>query len=171
MTATHDAETVAMTGSAVAEFNWGRLRYGWDDPRVAPFADAVEAVNAVAARSPGFLWMMPEDAMDAAQCDPNGVFAGDPGFADNRIASTLSVWETTEDLARFTWRTVHGAFAARGGEWFEELPKPTIVLWPVPRDHRPSIEEAMARLTRLAREGPSDQAFGLPRPNAGDAAP
>ena len=72
----------------LAEFNIGILKYDWEDPRVADFRDNLDAVFALAARSPGYVWHMGEDEMEAAQLDASGPLGGNP-----RTASTLSVWE------------------------------------------------------------------------------
>ena len=42
----------------VAHMNYAILRHDWEDPRVAGFVDNLELVNAVAARSPGFVWRL-----------------------------------------------------------------------------------------------------------------
>ncbi len=149
----------------IAEFNIGTLRHDWDDPRVADFADNIDRVNAIAMRSPGFVWMMDEDAMEAAQNAVNGVLGGNP-----RTASTLSVWENAARLGEFVFTTVHKAFYARGPEWYEPQTTPRMVLWHVPVGHRPSIEEAAERLAHLTENGPSDFAFGwdhLPKADRG----
>ena len=134
--------------------NWGILRADWDDPAVAEFADNLDRVNAVAMRSPGFVWMMPEDEMDAAQNDPDGVFCGNP-----RTASTMSVWETPEALDHFVHKTIHGAFLARGAEWLERLDVRQYVIWPIPAGHKPSLREAKMRLDQLSEQGPNDSAY------------
>ncbi|MDF2232685.1 DUF3291 domain-containing protein [Albimonas sp. CAU 1670] len=139
----------------LAAFNLGRLLHDWDDARVAPFKDALDRVNAVGERSPGFVWRLDDVAMEAAQLDPAGALGGDP-----RIASALSVWESVEALERFVFRTVHGRFYARGPEWFEPWATPRLVMWWVPVGHRPSVEEGVARLRRLEAEGDTDEAFG-----------
>ena len=143
----------------IAQMNYGRLKYGWEDPRTAPFADALEMIYAVAERSPGFVWMMSEGDMDAEQRSADGVFAGDP-----MIASTLSVWESEDALRDFVWNTLHGAYLARGAEWFERIEGPKLVLWPVAIGHRPTMREAMERMRRLAEHGPGPEAFGLEPP-------
>lgn len=141
----------------LAEFNIGILRYDWEDPRVADFRDNLDRVYAIAARSPGYVWHMPPDEMDFAQNDPQGVLGGNP-----RTASTLSVWETPEALRAFSYETVHRQFYARRGEWYDPAQQPAVrfVMWWVPEGHRPSIEEAAARIAGLEKEGPSDTAFG-----------
>lgn len=149
-----DPDPKRMTDRAIAEFNCGRLLYGWDDPRTAPFADAQEAIFAIAERSPGFLWRMPEADMDAAQRDPDGALGADP-----MIASTLSVWRSVATLRAFVEQTLHGRYMARRDEWFRPG-EARFVMWPVPPTHRPTVAEGVARLRRLEAEGPSPEAFG-----------
>lgn len=139
----------------LAEFNIGVLRYDWDDPRTADFANAVDMVNAAAARSPGFVWRLSDEEMDAAQRDPAGALGGDP-----RTASTLSVWEDLESLERFVWRTVHKRFYDRRKEWFAPGQGLRMVLWRTPEGRRPSVDEAVERLRSRERHGDTDFAFG-----------
>jgi hypothetical protein len=40
----------------LAEFNFGTLAYPFGDPRIAGFEDAIDQVNDIGARSPGFVW-------------------------------------------------------------------------------------------------------------------
>ncbi|MBX2856257.1 MAG: DUF3291 domain-containing protein [Rhodobacteraceae bacterium] len=143
-----------LSGFNIAQMNYGRLLYDWEDPRVADFVNGLETVYAIAARSPGFVWMMPADDMEAEQLDPKGVFCGDP-----RIASTLTVWDTVESLRAFVYDTLHGRFLQRGREWFEAPETPNFVMWPVAPEHRPTMTEAMARLRRLTEAGPGPSAF------------
>jgi len=121
---------------------------------VAEFADNLDRVNAVAMRSPGFVWMMPEEEMDAAQNDAGDVFGGNP-----RTASTMSVWETPQALDDFVHRTVHAQFMAKGGDWFERLEAVQYVIWPIPAETRPTLAEAKSRMDRLAADGPSPDAY------------
>lgn len=143
------------TNSQLAEFNIGVLRYDWDDPRVADFANGLDMVNSVAQRSPGFVWMLDEAAMEAAQNDPEGPLGGNP-----RIASTLSVWQDAETLEQFVWNTVHKQFYNRKDEWYAPGQGLRLVMWWVPEGHRPTIAEAKARLDHLAAHGNTDHAFG-----------
>lgn len=50
-------------------------------------------------------------------------------------------------------------FYARRSEWFEHFDGPYFVMWRVPAGHRPSVEEAVARLNHLKEHGTSDYAF------------
>jgi len=148
-----------VTGSTlhIAQFNCGILRYDWEDPRVAEFVDGLDHVNGIAMRSPGFVWMLGEDDMEAAQLDSDGVLGGHP-----RMASTLSVWENADALGQFVWNTLHRVYYGKRDQWYddaEQLPGPRMVLWHVPAGHRPTIEEAKARLDHLAAHGPTEHAF------------
>ncbi len=139
----------------LAEFNLGILRHDWNDPRVQGFVDGLDLVNSVAMRSPGFVWMLGEDQMDAAQRDPEGPLGGNP-----RTASTLSVWEDVASLEHFVWNTVHRHFYERRAEWYDAVESLRFVMWWVPAGHRPDITEAMARFRHLQAHGDSDHAFG-----------
>ena len=145
-----------MTVGHVAQFNFGRLKADWDDPAVAPFVKALGGMSTLARRSPGFVWRMPDEEMEAAQLDPHGPLGGDP-----RIASTLSVWETVEQLRHFVHDTLHGRYLLRRLEWFEPHDGQAYVLWHIEPGHRPGIEEAADRLAHLARHGPTAHAFEL----------
>jgi hypothetical protein len=61
----------------------------------------------------------------------------------------------------------------RRREWFEKMDL-YLVLWWVPRGHRPSAEEGIARLDLLRSLGPSEDAFTFgqlfPAPDSGDTA-
>ena len=142
-------------GYHLAEFNLGVLRHDWDDPRIKDFADGLDLVNGVAARSPGFVWRLGDDAMEVAQTDPEGPLGGNP-----RTASTLSVWESVEALEHFVWNTVHKRFYDRKGEWYDPTDALRLVMWWVPDGHRPTIAEAMDRFDHLQTHGDSDHAFG-----------
>jgi len=141
----------------IAQMNWGILKADWDDPSVAEFAANLDRVNAVAMRSPGFVWMMPEEDMDAAQNDAGDVFGGNP-----RTASTMSVWESPVALDDFVHRTVHAQFMARANNWFERLDTVQYVIWPIPAGTRPTLVEAKDRMDRLATDGPSPDAYDFP---------
>lgn len=143
----------------LAEFNIGTLRYDWDDPRVADFQNNLDRVYGIAAQSPGYVWHLDGDAMEAAQLEAEGVLGGNP-----RTASTLSVWEDAESLAHFTWNTLHKQFVDRKAEWYDLAEQGwgghRLVMWWVRPGHLPSVKEAVERLTYLADHGASDHAFG-----------
>ena len=138
----------------MAQFNFGILLDDWDTPRVAEFQDNLDRVNAVAMRSPGFIWHMDADAMESAQNDANGPLKANP-----RLASTLSVWESEKALESFVHKTVHGSFLKRGDKWFEKHNGPSYVIWPIESGKTPTIKEAVERLEMLGVNGPTKLAY------------
>ncbi|MEM1316296.1 MAG: DUF3291 domain-containing protein [Pseudomonadota bacterium] len=133
---------------AIAQFNVARARWPLDDPRMAEFSDNIARMNALAERSPGFLWRDPGKA---------------EALGDPRMTWTLSLWESAEALAAFAFNTAHRRFFARRDLWFPALEHPAIVLWQAAPLPRPTLAEAERRLWALHRDGPSDEAFGWER--------
>jgi len=142
-------------GHHLASFNFGTMRYPWDDPRVADFQNALDRVNDIGARSPGFVWRLDDDAMEATQDDHAGPLADRPN-----TASTLSVWEGPAQLWHFVENTLHAKFMARRGEWFVPDDSGYFVGWWVPIGHRPSVAEGMNRWRDVQANGDTEAAFG-----------
>ncbi len=136
----------------LAQLNIGRLVADTSDPRVADFMAALDRVNGLGKRMPGFVWMMEGDS---GAGNTEAKIAGDPRFISN-----LTVWDSVEALERFVWGTIHRQFYERRAEWFELLGRMHFVMWWVPEGHRPTLEEALARLDHLEAHGDSDEAFG-----------
>ncbi|WHZ33489.1 DUF3291 domain-containing protein [Sagittula sp. MA-2] len=138
----------------LAELNIGRLVAPTDDPRVAEFMDALDRINGLGKRMPGFVWMM-EGSGEPGTGNTENNIGDDPQFVAN-----MTVWEDVVSLERFVWGTVHRQFYERRKEWFEVLGDMHFVMWWVPAGHRPTLEEGLAKLDLLRREGDSDAAFG-----------
>lgn len=138
----------------LAELNVGRLVAPTDDPRVADFMNALDRINGLGKRMPGFVWMM-EGSGEPGRGNTEAKIAGDPQFVSN-----LTVWESVETLENFVWNTVHRQFYERRQEWFEVLGEMHFVMWWVPEGHRPTLEEALARLDMRKRLGDTEDAFG-----------
>ena len=142
--------TADPTRHHLAQLNIGRLRHRIEAPESAPFNDALDEINALAERSPGFVWRLQDDAGNATSFQ----YRDDPLWILN-----LSVWESIDTLKDFTYQTEHIDFLRRRGEWFESHDRPHLVLWWTPAGQHPTIEEATARLDRLEADGPSPDAF------------
>lgn len=132
----------------LAHFNFARLAWSVDDPRVAGFLKGRDPIRRIAEASPGFVWKQEAGAGE-------GTEAGDPG-----LLLSLSVWESVEALAHFSWNTLHKRFWMKRAEWFEPNEGTNFAMWWVPRGHRPSYDEAWDRIGRRERNGDSDEAFG-----------
>ena len=142
------------SGMHLAELNIGRLVAPTDDPRVADFMNALDRVNGMGKRMPGFVWIM-EGSGAPGTGNTEAKLEGDPQFVSN-----LTVWESVATLENFVWNTVHRTFYERRAEWFEVLGKMHFVMWWVPAGHRPTLDEAMSRLAHKEAHGDSDHAFG-----------
>jgi Domain of unknown function (DUF3291) len=141
-------------GVHLAQLNVGHLVAPTDDPRVAEFMDALDTINGLGKRMPGFVWMM-EGSGEPGTGNTDAKIGGDPLHVSN-----LTVWESVEALEQFVWNTVHRKFYERRAEWFEVMGAMHFVMWWVPAGHQPSLEEALTRLEQRRTQGDTDEAFG-----------
>jgi hypothetical protein len=133
----------------IAELNIGRFRYPTTDPRMAEFMDNLDRINALAERSPGFVWRLMGDNNNAT----------DLRIGDD-YAVNMSVWETPEALEHYVFKTVHVQFYKKRAAWFELMEKPHMVFWWVEEGHRPDLQEALDRLEHYQKHGATEYAFG-----------
>jgi hypothetical protein len=134
----------------LAQLNVGRLRAPMDDPRIDDFRENLHPVNALAEGSPGFVWRLQDETGNATGIKPYG---------DDLEIVNLTVWESVEALADFTYRSDHVEFLRRRREFFEAATSPILCLWWIPEGTTPSVEDAIARLDHLRASGPSPTAF------------
>ncbi|WP_341214359.1 DUF3291 domain-containing protein [uncultured Limimaricola sp.] len=138
----------------LAQVNIGRLRAEPGSPEVADFIDALDRINGIGKRMPGFVWMM-EGSGAPGIGNTDTCIGGDPRFVSN-----LTVWESVSSLETFVWTTLHRQFYARRAEWFEVLDGLHFAMWWIEPGHRPTLDEGLARLAHLKTHGDSDHAFG-----------
>jgi hypothetical protein len=136
----------------LAQVNIALLKAPLDTPLLADFVEALEPINALADRSPGFVWRLQTEDGDATAIRV---------FEDDRIIVNMSVWESIEALTGFVYRSGHVDVMRRRREWFERMAEAYVCLWWVPAGHIPSVEEAVERLRFLRRYGPSPRAFTI----------
>jgi len=134
----------------LAQINVARMRTPIEDPVMAGFVARLEEINALADRSPGFVWRLQSDEGDATYLRP---------FPDDRILVNMSVWESVDALKDFTYRTAHSELLRQRKEWFEQFAGVFLALWWVPQGHIPGMDEAKKRLAHLEANGPSQYAF------------
>jgi hypothetical protein len=134
----------------LAQINVGRFVAPPGDPRVQPFMDALDRINAIADATPGFIWRLQDESGNATAIRPSP----DPLFAVN-----MSVWADADALFAFVYRSAHTPVMARRREYFERFEGAYQALWWIPAGHIPSIDEGLAALWRLDRYGPSPHAF------------
>ncbi len=140
----------------LAQVNIGRFRAPLDDPIMEGFRAALDPINALADRSPGFVWRLQTEDGNATAIRPYG--------GDSLMAINVSVWDSLEALQHFVYKSGHvGTLRARQ-QWFEPLVGPVLALWWIPVGHVPTVAEAVERLAHLETHGPSPHAFTFRTP-------
>lgn len=117
---------------------------------MAGFVARLAEINALADRSPGFVWRLQTAEGNATYLRP---------YADDRILFNLSVWESVEQLKDYVYRTAHAELLKQKRDWFERFDGAQVAMWWVPAGHIPGIDEAKKRLAHLEEHGPSQFAF------------
>lgn len=133
----------------LAQLNIATLLEPLESPRLVDFVANLDRINELAEQSPGFVWRLKDDDGDATAIRP---------FGDN-IVVNMSVWEDIESLHAYAFRSAHVEVLRRRKEWFENMAEAYAVLWWVPRDHRPTTQEAAERLESLRTQGSTADAF------------
>jgi Domain of unknown function (DUF3291) len=140
----------------LAQVNIGRLRAPMDDPMMDGFRSQLDPINALADRSPGFVWRLQTEEGNATSIRPYA--------DDDRMAINLSVWESLDALQQFVYKTVHVGPLRDRKQWFEPIDEPILALWWIPAGHVPTVAEAQDRLRLLKERGPSADAFTFRKP-------
>jgi hypothetical protein len=144
-----------MSAYELAQVNIGIIKGAMDSPVMADFAANLDRINALADRSPGFVWRLQTEEGDATAIRPSD--------NDNMLVN-MSVWRDLESLHKYVYSSAHVDVMRRRREWFERMPEAFLVLWWVPKDHRPSVAEAIAKLEALRANGPTRDAFTFRQP-------
>ena len=139
-----------MAAHHLAQVNIATLRAPLDGPELAGFVAQLEPVNALADRSPGFVWRLQTEDGDATAIRP---------YEDDRVMVNLSVWASFEALRSFVYATRHLEVMRHRRQWFSRMADPYLALWWLPAGTIPTVAEAKERLELLARQGPTAGAF------------
>ena len=141
-------------GFHLAQANVARMRAALDDPVMAGFVARLDALNAIADASPGFVWRLVEEDGDTAVVD---------AFGDPLLLFNMSVWESVAALEDYVYRSSHIDAVRRRGEWFERPSRAPFVLWWIEAGRIPDVAEARDRLETLWQHGPTARAFTFKR--------
>src|SRR5688572_17718136 len=120
------------------------------------FRSQLDPINALADRSPGFVWRL--------QTEDGNATAIRPYADDERMAINMSVWESLEALQHFVYRSGHVATLRDRKQWFEPIEGPILALWWISAGRVPTVAEAQERLQHLRERGPSRHAFTFRTP-------
>jgi hypothetical protein len=145
----------------LAQVNVARAVADFADPILAGLADRIGEINALAEKSPGFVWRYESAAGDLDYLRPfDGYFTL---FEPQRIFFNMSVWETVEDLKNYVFHTAHAELFRQKGQWMTSFERPHLALWWVPAGHVPTVEEGKEKLLLIERDGPTPSAFTFAR--------
>ena len=122
----------------LAQVNIARMLAPLTDPIMAGFVAELDAINALADNSPGFLWRLQTPEGNATDIRP---------FEDDLILVNLSLWEGLTDLTTFVYKSRHRQVLQQRPQWFHRFNGPYVALWWVASGHIPIVEEAKERLT------------------------
>ena len=149
-----------MSAYELAQLNIGVVNGPLDSPVMADFVANLDRINALAEETPGFVWRLQTEEGDATALRPMG----------EDVIVNMSVWKDVESLNQYVYRSAHVEIMRRRKEWFQRMKDAYMVLWWVPRGHRPTVQEAIAKLERLRQDGPTAAAFtfrqAFPAPDA-----
>jgi len=138
-----------MSAYELAQLNIAIMKEPLDSPSMSDFVANLERVNALAERSPGYVWRFQTEEGDATAARPLG--------EDTLV--NMSVWRDVESLNKYVYGAAHVEIMRRRREWFERMKQAYVVLWWVPKGHRPAMTEAIAKLDLLRSGGPTAEAF------------
>ena len=139
-----------MTEHHLAQINIARMVAPLDDPAMADFVAQLADVNALADRSPGFVWRLQSEEGDSTSIRV---------FDDPLVLVNMSVWENVEALQQFVYESSHRLVMRDRKKWFRKMDGPYYALWWIPRGHTPTVDEGKERLAHLATHGATSHAF------------
>jgi len=134
----------------LAQVNIARMKAPLDSPLLAGFVARLDEINALADRSPGFVWRLQTAEGNATSLRP---------YDDDRILFNMSLWEGVEQLRAYVYGSSHRELLRQRRDWFAAFDGAYTALWWVPKGHLPSVDEAKKRLAHLAEKGPTPYAF------------
>jgi len=140
-----------MNNYHLAQVNVARFKLPKEDGANADFMNALDLVNAQAEAAPGFIWRLTGEGNDSTDID---AIPDDPQLIIN-----MSVWTDMEALGSYVYRNPeHLAIMRRRKEWMEHIDVYQALWWTL-AGHRPTVEEGLAVLQKLAAQAPFPEAF------------
>ena len=139
----------------LAQVNVARMLAPLTDAMMSGFVAQLDAVNALADSSTGFLWRLQTPEGNATALRP---------FEDDLILVNLSLWASLADLSTFVYKSRHRYVMQQRSQWFERFDGPHLALWWVSSGHIPDVEEAKERLASLRANGETPYAFSFKKP-------
>jgi hypothetical protein len=134
----------------LAQVNIGRLIAPLDDPKIAEFIAQLAPINALADKTPGFVWRLQSSSGNATDI---------PYSDDPFVFVNMSVWESIEALRQYAYKSDHAKVLRDRAKWFEKMEKPYYCLWWIPAGHIPTVAEGRERLEHYQTHGATPHSF------------
>ena len=141
----------------LAQVNVARLAAPLDSPQLADFVAALDEVNAMADRAPGFVWRLQTEDGNATSVSAFEWDAGDGAG----VITNLSVWVDADRLSDFVFGTGHLEVLRRRRDWFLPVREAYLACWWLPAGALPSTQDAEQRIRHIREHGPTEHAFSL----------
>ena len=132
-----------------------------DSPTLADMIARIGEINALAERSPGFVWRFQNPSGSNWLAPFTDYFQP---FEPERIFFNMSVWRSVEDLSGYVFGTAHADLWRKRKTWMLPPVRPHLALWWISAGRQPKVTEARNCLSRLERDGPTRAAFEFKRP-------
>ena len=139
----------------LAQVNVAQAKAELDKDTMRGFVSRLDEINAIADKSPGFVWRLQTEEGDATSIR----ISDDPLLIVN-----MSVWESIETLRTFVYKSLHVELIRDREAWFNKIGAPHQALWWIPRGHIPTIQEAKEKLEYIRQHGPGQEAFTFGKP-------
>lgn len=139
----------------LAQINIAKMKAPLNDPIMAEFANALDEVNVVAEKSPGFIWRLKTASGNATELQ---------AYADPTILVNISVWQSVEQLKTYVYRSLHSDFFVRRRKWFKKYQGEHFAMWWIHAGHLPTVEEGKAKLEHLELHGDTPECFTFGKP-------
>jgi len=134
----------------LAQINIAQGQALMDSEQMKSFVDRLDEINALADKSPGFVWRLQTEEGDATSIR---------AFDDPRMLVNMSVWEDVDSLKTFVYKSTHVELIRDRDAWFNKMISVHQALWWVPAGHIPTVDEGKAKLNHLQNNGASKTAF------------
>jgi len=142
----------------LAQYNVAKMRGVFEDPVMDDFRGALDAINNLASRFPGFVRQIFDDEYLP--------------WGDQSVLPNMSVWDSLESLRDFAYRSAHGNVFSKRDKWFQPLGRPHLVMWWFDDEGEgPTYEDATRRLDILNEKGPTAEGFTFGVPFGPDNTP
>ena len=136
----------------LAQVNIALFRWPLDDTRMAEFVDRVVPINELAESSEGFVWRYTETGMPQDLGSP---------WNDPRLFFNLSLWRDVESLKEFVFSAEHAQVMRDRAQWTTPVPGPSLAMWWIDENDRPTVQEAIWAINLVAQIGDSEHAFSF----------